>query len=148
MNRLNRQMEYGLMALKILASKKPGEMTSAKEIADTISTPFDPMARVLQQLKQKGFLHGEHGAQGGYQLIKDLSKVSFQDFMGSLLGETNVARCLHSKEDCDLSSNCNIISPIQNLNRKLEEFYKSLTLQEILFSTKESSHSLVKEAQV
>ncbi len=148
MNRLNRQMEYGLMALKILALKKPGEMTSAKEVADSTGTPFDPMARVLQQLKQKGFLRGEHGPQGGYVLTKDLSSVSFHDFTASLVGETNLARCLHSKSDCDLVSNCNIISPIQNLNRKLEEFYKSLTLQEILFLKNESAHPNGKEARI
>lgn len=133
MNRLNRQLEYGLMALKILATKKPGEKTTAKEIAEATGSPFDPTARVLQLLKQKGFLHGEQGVQGGYLLRKDLSKVSFHEFSESLLGATAVAKCLHNKTDCELLSSCTIISPVQLLNKKLEEFYKSLSLQEILF---------------
>ncbi len=142
MNRLNRQLEYGLMALKVLASKKAGEKSSAKEIAEITGTPFDPMARVLQQLKQKGFLHGEQGSQGGYVLIKDLSALSFHDFSESLLGVTTLTRCLHDKTDCDLIAQCNILTPIQNLNRKLEEFYKSLMLEEILFTSsfKERRH--------
>lgn len=135
MNRLNRQLEYGLMALKILATLGPGKKVSAKEVAEMTGSPFDPMARVLQQLKQKGFLHGEQGVQGGYFLVKDLAQVNFKDFVESLLGETAVARCLHSSLDCDLISSCNIVSPIQNLNTKLDEFYKSLSLQSILFSS-------------
>lgn len=136
MNRLNRQLEYGLMALKVLASRKSGEKISAKEIAEITGTPFDPMARVLQQLKAKGLLRGEQGVQGGYLLEKDLAQVSFHDFTASLLGETAVARCLHSKSDCELISCCTIISPVHNLNRKLEEFYRSLSLKDILFSEK------------
>ena len=141
MNRRNRQLEYGLMALKLLALKKAGEKSTAKEIAEKTGSPFDPMARVLQQMKQKGLVHGEQGVQGGYLLLKDLSKVSFHDFSESLLGPMAVARCLHSKSDCELHGSCNIISPMNNFNRKLEDFYKSLTLKDVLFSETELSPS-------
>lgn len=132
MSRLNRQVEYGLMALKVIASKKPGEKTTAKEVADLTGSPFDPTARVLQQMKQKGFLNAEQGAQGGYVLKADLASLSFFEFSEALLGATPVVRCLQHEEDCDLKLSCNIIGPIRALNQKMEQFYKSLNLAEIL----------------
>ncbi len=33
-NRLNRKVEYALMALKVMAKKRQGELTSVKEVVD------------------------------------------------------------------------------------------------------------------
>ncbi len=53
MNKINRKLEYALMAsaheLKIL-----GELTTAKEVSDSFHTPFDATARVMQQMAQEG----------------------------------------------------------------------------------------------
>lgn len=132
MNRMNRQVEYGMMALKVLATLKSGAMISAKEIAESTGTPFDPMARVLQQMKQKGFINGEQGVQGGYFLQRDLNEISVHDFLEGLLGSTMVVKCIHEESECELSGNCNIKLPALSLNQKLEEFYKSLSMKEIL----------------
>jgi Rrf2 family transcriptional regulator, nitric oxide-sensitive transcriptional repressor len=56
MNRLNRKVEYALMALKVMAQKRAGELTSAKEVVEKTGCPFDATARVLQQMAQKGIL--------------------------------------------------------------------------------------------
>lgn len=132
MNRLNRKVEYALMALKIMASKRPGELTSAKDIVDMTGGPFDATARVLQQMTQRGILRSEHGAHGGYHVIRDLNKVSLYELMELILGPMAVAKCLLAEEACDLKSTCNIISPVSILNRKLSEFYQNLSVGELL----------------
>ncbi|NCN95536.1 MAG: Rrf2 family transcriptional regulator [Bdellovibrionales bacterium] len=142
MNRMNRQLEYGLMALKILAHQRPGQRLSAKEICEQAGSPFDPTARVLQVMKSKGIIQGEQGAHGGYALLKDLSSLSFLEFSEALLGRTALTKCIHAKSDCEMSHNCNIISPIQTLNHRLEQFYSSLTLSELLHFEKEESKAI------
>jgi Rrf2 family protein len=132
MTRMNRKVEYALMALKVMAQKRAGELTSAKEVVDLTGAPFDATARVLQQLGQKGILRSEQGAFGGYVLVRDLSKVSFFDLMELILGPQAVAKCLHGNGECDLQSSCNIVSPVTQFNRKLNEFYQSLSLAEVL----------------
>lgn len=132
-NRLNRKVEYALMALKVMAAKRPGELTSAKEVVDQTGCPFDATARVLQLMAQKDILRSEQGAHGGYILIRDLSKLSVFDLMQLVLGPIAVARCLEKGEaDCDLKSKCNILSPVATLNRRLTEFYQNLMVGEIL----------------
>lgn len=133
MNKLNRQLEYSLMALKHMSQKVPGELTTAKEVADSYRSPFDATARVMQRMASTGLLKSEQGAAGGYQITKDLSKVTLHELLEVIQGPTTIAKCLHKEEPCDLQTSCNIISPISNLNQKLNDFYKNVTLRELLF---------------
>ncbi len=132
MNRLNRKVEYALMGLKIMAQKRPGELTSAKEIVDATGSPFDATARVLQQMAQRKILRSEQGAHGGYVVIRDLSKVSLYELMEMILGPMAVAKCISTEAACELRSSCNIVSPVSVLNRKVVEFYQGLTVGELL----------------
>lgn len=133
MNRLNRKVEYALMALKVMAQKRAGELTSTKEITEKTGGPFDATARVLQLMAQHGILKSEQGAHGGYVLIRDLTRVSFYELNEMILGRLAVARCMEGHHvECDLKSRCNIISPVSVLNRKLTEFYQSLSVGELL----------------
>lgn len=131
MNRLNRKVEYALMALNFMAAKPEGALTSAKEISENLKLPFDATARVLQAMAHAGFLRVVQGAHGGYGIVKDLSEISFHQLVEIIEGPLEIARCLHS-ENCDLLSKCNIQSPMSVLNHKLTEFYQGLRLDEIL----------------
>lgn len=120
-----------------MSTKVPGELTTAKEVSDSYKAPFDATARVMQLLAQNGWLKSEHGAFGGYQITKDLSRLTLNDLMKVIQGPTQITKCLHkqeSAEPCEIQSSCNIISPIQNLNQRITEFYQSVTIKEILFS--------------
>lgn len=132
LNRLNRKMEYALMALKHMSLKRPGELTTAKEVAETYRVPFDVMAKVMQSMSQKGVLKSEHGSSGGYQITKDLARVTVLDLIQLIQGSTKIAKCMVHEEGCDIQKSCNIISPVHQLNSKLNEFYRSLTLQELI----------------
>jgi Rrf2 family protein len=140
MNRIHRKVEYALIALKHMRSKSPGEKTTVKEIAGLYGCPADVTARVLQALANHGVLLSEQGAHGGYMIAKDLSRVTFFELLEMTLGPLGVAKCLHESDDaaCDLRKTCNIVSPIQQLNRKLMEFYRSLTLAELFESPRSS----------
>ncbi len=130
MFKLNRKIEYALIALKHLSNKRPGEISTAKEIADTYGCSFDTIARILQTLTQKSWLQSSQGVTGGYLLIKDLAKLSFYDLSVTLLGPMKLVRCLSST--CRIKHNCNIIHPTHNLNQHLIHFYQSLSLQNLI----------------
>lgn len=134
MNKINRKFEYALMALKYMSQKIPGELTSAKEVSDSFHTPFDATARVMQQMAQKenGLLRAEYGANGGYQISKDLARVSVLDLIEMIEGPTALVKCVGEKKGCDIQGTCNIASPLQQLNDRLNGFYESLSLKELL----------------
>lgn len=129
---MNKKMEYALMALRIISQRPSGVLTSAKEVSDQMHIPFEVTARVLQALSSRGLLKAEYGVSGGYFLARPLSEVSVHDLTEMLEGHTDLTKCLGSDEVCEISGTCNIVSPVSTLNKKVKEFYKSVSLHEVL----------------
>lgn len=132
MNKMNKKMEYALMALRLISKQPEGQLMSAKEIADQVHIPFEVIARVLQALSSRGLLKAEYGMGGGYSLARPLHEVSLHDLSEMLEGHTILTKCLGNEEPCEISPTCNIVSPISLLNKKVQDFYKSLSLDEVL----------------
>lgn len=144
MFKINRKLEYSLIALKHMNCKNPGQLTTAKEICAIYSTPFDPTSRVLQILTQHNILKAEQGARGGYQLVKDLSQVTVKELSDMIVGEIEIANCFHGDySQCGASANCNIIAPMLNLNEKINGLFDKIKVSELI----ESKHSKEKQIQ-
>jgi Rrf2 family protein len=122
------------MALKHISLKPEGALTTAKEVAESYQAPFDATARVLQIMASRGWLKSEQGAFGGYKLTRRLSEVTLLDLIQVIEGTPKIAKCLHQKSDCEIQSSCNIVSPIQTLNQRLNQFYQSFSLAELLLN--------------
>lgn len=136
MNKLNKKVEYALMALTYMKNKPENSLTTAKEVVTHTGVPFDATARVMQIMGQKGILKSEQGAQGGYLLVQNLKEISFFDLIEMILGPLGIAKCLHGSENCEMFDSCNIQRPINHLNNRLVDFYKGISLQEILVAEK------------
>ncbi len=145
MNKMSKKTEYALMALNLFYDlqlqavgarprrDQPIHHTiSAKDIAEKIHAPFEITARVLQVLASKGILKAEYGIQGGYYLLKNLDEVSVHDLIETLESSTELTKCLSSESECDLAKTCTIVSPITTLNKKIQNFYKSISISEVL----------------
>lgn len=135
MFKINRKIEYALIALKHMSHKNPGQLTSAKEICDIYKTPFDPTSRVLQIMTQQEILQAEQGAKGGYQIIRDLSKISLSDLSLMIVGPIEIANCFHGEYSCcEISPTCHIISPMLALNENINELFNSIMIGDLIKS--------------
>jgi len=142
MNRLNRKVEYALIALKYMSSKYAGQLTTVKEICASTHIPFDATSRVMQQMAQKNILKAEQGAHGGYMLVTDLAKVNFLEILELVTGPVEVVRCVSKQEECGFITSCNVASPLKSFNEKLVNFYRSLTVSELLQQPREFARGL------
>lgn len=148
MNKIHRKLEYALIALKHMNQKRPGELTTVKEICQKYGTPFDATARVLQQLVQGKFLKSEQGAYGGYVIQRDLTKVNLREVIEKVVGPIEMVKCMGdasvasggipmqnastSNSGCELKETCNIMFPLVHLNEKLIRFYENINMNELL----------------
>ena len=133
MFKINRKIEYALIALKHMSAAVPEALTSAKEICDIYHTPFDPTSRVLQLMAQDGILRAEHGAHGGYSISKDLAKVTFSDLIEIITGPIQIANCFHENHShCELTHSCNVISPMLNLNERMFRLFKDISVKDLI----------------
>jgi len=118
-----------------MSAKAPGQLTSAKEVCDIYHTPFDPTSRVLQIMAQHEIVRAEQGAHGGYQILKDLSKVTLYDLTQFIEGPIQIVNCFHGDyTHCGMTASCNVISPMLNLNERISELFKTINVRELISS--------------
>jgi Rrf2 family protein len=143
MFKINRKIEYALIALKHMSYKQQGQLTSAKEICDIYQTPFDPTSRVLQIMNQKGIVHAEQGAHGGYHITKDLHKVTVGELCNMIVGPIEIANCIHGQySSCEITSTCHIISPMLNLNESIRKLFNTMSVAELIESRNQKEKSI------
>ena len=136
MFKINRKLEYALISLRYMSTKAPGQLTSAKEICDTYHTPFDPTSRVLQIMAQHEIVQASQGAYGGYQILKDLSKVTLYELTQMIEGPLQIVNCFHGNySHCDMTASCNVISPMLNLNERIAVLFKDITVSDLITSS-------------
>ena len=127
--KISRNLEYALMALSYMSERK-NQCVSAREMTQSFHCPFHPFSRVLQKLADHELILSRKGIGGGYIFTKNLDELSLYKLMSIILPPIEIAACLFGY--CDLLENCNIRSPIHYLNKKFVEFYKTLSVKEIL----------------
>ena len=127
--KISRNLEYALMALSYM-SKQKNTCVSAREMVHIFHLPFHPFSRVMQKLADQGFIQSKKGLGGGYIFTKNLKNLSLYTLISAILPPIEIATCLSGY--CHLFNYCNIQKPIHYLNKKFLEFYKTLSLEEIL----------------
>ena len=137
MLKVNRKVEYGLVALKHMQKKTPDQLTSVREICDQYGTPFDPLAHVMRLLSTAGLVESEQGAHGGYRLIGDLTRFNVAEFIELIDGQLALTECMKPDEECRcaLIDRCNIVSPMHALHNHLIFFLRSISIQDLLQDT-------------
>lgn len=133
MLKINRKIEYGLMAIKHMASQPTGQLATARDIASLYGVPYDLLSKVLQRLQSKGIIQSTQGVHGGYRLSRDLTSVNLADFIETLEGPVAVAACQghHGMDSCGLSSTCNIIPPMAHLNNRIQQVLSGMSLSDL-----------------
>ena len=124
-----------MMVLKHLAHKQDIELTSARTICDLYKTPFDSTAKVMQKLNSANILNSIKGIKGGYVLNRPLKDISYMELVRTIEGAEVSRVCESAKGRCENYQYCNIISPVEQLNLKLNNFLESLNLEELLISS-------------
>ncbi len=143
MFKINRKIEYALIALKHMSHKSPGQLTSAKEICDIYGTPFDPTSRVLQLMTQHNVLQAEQGAKGGYKIVRDLNKFTLKELCDEVIGPIEIANCFHSDVSCcEITHKCHIIAPMLNLNEHINGLFKTISVSTLLESKHHQEKSI------
>lgn len=133
MLKISKKVEYALMSLKYMMVKGEAEGPfSAREICDTFHIPFDTLAKVMQMMTNEGILRSAQGVKGGYFLYKNLSDINYYDLNVLLEGESFGHYCNGPKGVCDQFNHCNIFGPLHRLDQLTTQFFKQITLSDLL----------------
>ena len=132
MFKIHKKVKYALTALKYMSSREPGDLTTAKEICTQFDIPFDPTARVLQLMAQKGVLKAEQGAHGGYRLVGDLDKLTIYSLSQMVVGSLAVTDCASEKGQCSRLDECVLKGAMVKLNAAIAKALKGVPVRDMI----------------
>ncbi len=81
---------YGMLAMVELAKSYHQGTRQIKEIAETHGIPQHYLEQIMVILKKAGLIESFRGAQGGYALAKDPSRIRLYDILWHLEGKLAV----------------------------------------------------------
>ena len=136
---------YALVAMSHLAGLEPGQVASAREIADLFGVPTSLLMNVLKQLAGAGYVESVRGSRGGYRLAREPDQISLADVVAALEGPIRLAECIVGTTDdksectCRLMARCPVADPVHRVHRKLKDFLVKVTLAEIVNPAREAA---------
>jgi len=131
MLRLGKKADYGLIALRHLASQRPRAACSAKEIARTYGMPAELVAKILQRLAKNGLLVSQHGTNGGYALAKDPSQITAFEVIRAIEGPLFIMSCVTDRRGCDQITRCTVREPLRKVNEAIVKALSEVTVSSL-----------------
>lgn len=131
MLRVNKKLEYGIIALLYLASRDE-RSASVREMAEACHLPETLLSKIMQSMKGAGYVAAHHGNQGGYRLSRELSEINLLGLTQTLVGPVMVAECLEpGNAECPVGANCSIMSPMNALNQRIVKLFEGTSLESL-----------------
>ena len=123
------------MALRHLASQKPGAACSAREIARTYGMPTELVAKILQRLAKIGLLASQHGTNGGYALAKRPSEINAFEVIRALEGPLFITSCITGRSQCQQMTRCTVREPLRKVNDAIAKALSEVTVSNLIVET-------------
>ena len=124
---------YALRMLLDLAQNQGDGFVALKDIADRQNVSKKYLEQIVPMLNKSDILIASRGFQGGYRLAQSPDQYTVGMVLSITEGSLAPVACLdHSPILCDRSEDCITLPVWQGLNRVINEYLDSITLQDIL----------------
>ena len=133
MLKLSKKVEYGLIAIRYIASVN-NQISTVKDISERYAIPSDVLAKVMQKLTKGKLITSHQGAMGGYTLARKADEMSVMDVISVIEGsQMGIAQCFSEQpENCSIFQNCTIKNPLGKIQHNLENVFNSMKVSEIV----------------
>ncbi len=110
--------------------------------------PPEALAKILQRLAKAGFLHSQHGTNGGYTLARAAHTISAFEVIQVIDGPLFITSCITVRGECDQSDRCNIREPLRKVNESIEAVLKRIKISHMREEPEEPGSELPKAADL
>ena len=129
---------YALRMMLDLAEHQNRGFVALKDIADRQNISKKYLEQIIPILNKSDILKTTRGSQGGYMLSKSPDKYTVGEILRLTEGSLAPVDCLNQDPiQCERSSECATLPVWQGLNRVINEYLDSITLQDILDQQRE-----------
>ena len=124
---------YALQMLLDLAEHWGGGFISLKEIANRQNISKLYLEQIVSLLNTSNILRANRGKRGGYMLAKEPSKCTVGEVLLLTEGSLAPVSCLDDEVNlCDKAAYCKTIAMWEGLEKAINDYLDSVTLQDML----------------
>ena len=128
MFRLNKKVEYALIALMEMSTMESGGPVTAKMLVEKTGLPGALMGKILQSLNRKGIISSIQGVKGGYRIAKDFESVRLKEIIEAVEGPVAIADCFQNPENCVDKSGCELKNPLKIIQNDINRYLMGISL--------------------
>ena len=121
---------YALNIMIDLAINKTDEYVSLKDIALRQGISMKYLEKIVAILNKAGYLQSSRGNNGGYKLTKSPKDYKVGDILRVAEGNLSPIDCVHV--ECSKKTECKTFSFWQGLDKAIEEYVDSKTLEDLI----------------
>jgi len=140
MIRLSTKGRYGTRLMLNLAHNynNGNDAIILKNVSDEEEISIRYLEQIIIPLKINKLVKSIRGAGGGYILARHPSKIRLNEILNSLEGSMCLVECVEDNEYCDRISDCVVRKIWQGASTMLNDYFKNLTLQDLMEKKKKS----------
>jgi len=124
-----KKCEYAIRALVDLAQTQ--SRTGAREIGQRQNVPYHFVAKILQELKVKGFLRSARGAGGGFALARPADQIRLMELVVALDCDHWLHQCIYGYADCADNNPCPLHLGWKPIRGQIEKYLNRHTIADL-----------------
>lgn len=121
---------YALVVMIELAGNSNNEYIPLKDIAERQQISVKYLEKIVAMLNKSGFVQSNRGNNGGYKLVKEPKEYKVGDILRAAEGDLAPTGCV--TENCVRKDKCKTFEFWQGLDKAIESYVDSTTLQDLL----------------
>ncbi len=146
--RITTKVRYGLRALLQIAVTYDGTPVPLSAIAESQEISRKYLEQLVASLRRADLIGSRKGVHGGYFLTREPKDISLWDVFCTLEGCTPLVECIPNPESCNRANFCTTRGIWELLDQKLQEFWESFTLQDLINRLPEIEQTLENETHL
>ena len=131
MFRVNRQTDYAIRVLLMLAQQPAGTRLPTSDIGREMLIPTAFLPRIVAQLAQANLLVTFPGREGGLQLPRPAAQITLKDVVELIEGPLLLSECMTGEEACPFEGDCRVRCRWTNLQARILDELSSTTFADL-----------------
>jgi Rrf2 family transcriptional regulator, iron-sulfur cluster assembly transcription factor len=131
MFRVNRQTDYAIRVILMLAQQPEGSRLSSSEIGKEMLIPAAFLSRIVAKLAQANLLATFAGRDGGLQLPRPAAQITLKDVVEVMEGPLLLSECMTGEEACPFEGNCRVRCRWNNLQSRILDELNNTTFADL-----------------
>ena len=128
----NRECEYALKGLVVLAAEAGRRPLMLSEIAIREALPVSFLSKIFQKLLKHGLVVSRRGVQRGYTLARDARAISLRAILEAIEGPDLFDRCVFSHPRCGEENPCLAHEAWRAVKAEAQAAFEKTTLQDVV----------------